>query len=299
MSSSPFQFTDEQAQQYLEQGCLLIPDYLSSTEVSELLQETYKLIDEFDISTHPLTKFTTENDGEHVGDDYFLQSSDNISFFLEPGAFDSNNKLIKPKEKAVNKIGHNLLHNPVFFKETINEKAQQIVNKLNYKDPRVLQSMIICKQPEIGGEVPSHQDGVFLFTKPQTAMGFWIALEDCDENNGCLSYLPKSHLNSPITKRFIKKEDGKGTEFMRLDPKESTPDYSKADEDYKLLCCKKGSLILINHSVVHRSNLNLSNRSRYAYAFHVIDGVAEYDEKNWLQIPYTGGSQFQKLDLKI
>lgn len=297
--SIPFQFTDEQAQQYETEGCLLITDYLSQGEVSSLLNETYKLIDGFDISTHPLTKFTTENDGEHVGDEYFLKSSDNISFFLEPGAFDKDNNLTKPKEKAINKVGHNLLKDPVFFDHTVNAKVQAIVNKLKFKDPRVLQSMIICKQPQIGGEVPPHQDGVFLFTTPQSALGFWIALEDCDESNGCLSYLPGSHLTTPITKRFVKKPNGKGTEFEKLDSKESTPEYVNDDKNYKLLKCKKGSLILINHSVVHRSNLNLSDKSRYAYAFHVIDGVATYDEKNWLQIPYTGGTNFQKLDLDI
>lgn len=53
--------------------------------------------------------------------------------------------------------------------------------------------MIICKQPEIGGAVPSHQDSTFLFTEAPSAVGFWYALEDATLENGCLSFLPGSH----------------------------------------------------------------------------------------------------------
>jgi len=51
------------------------------------------------------TKFTTGDD-DHVGDDYFLTSGDKIRFFLERDALDQDGRLTRPKEKAVNKIGH-------------------------------------------------------------------------------------------------------------------------------------------------------------------------------------------------
>jgi len=51
------------------------------------------------------TKFTTDDD-DHVGDDYFLTSGDKIRFFLEKDALDQEGRLTRPKEKAVNKIGH-------------------------------------------------------------------------------------------------------------------------------------------------------------------------------------------------
>lgn len=54
---------------------------------------------------YPQTKFTTGDD-DHVGDDYFLTSGDKIRFFLEQDVLDQDGKLTRPKEKAVNKIGH-------------------------------------------------------------------------------------------------------------------------------------------------------------------------------------------------
>lgn len=53
--------------------------------------------------------------------------------------------------------------------------------------------MAILKPPEIGGEVPPHQDSTFLYDEPQTLVGFWIPLQDATVNNGCLWGIPESH----------------------------------------------------------------------------------------------------------
>jgi hypothetical protein len=44
----------------------------------------------------------------------------------------------------------------------------------------------------------------------------------------------------------------------------------------------KGSALLIDGLVRHRSGENVSSKSRHAYTFHVYDsGVAKWSEKNW------------------
>lgn len=40
---------------------------------------------------------------------------------------------------------------------------------------------------------------------------------------------------------------------------------------------------LIHGAVLHKSDPNLSEKSRYAYTFHCIEGTAKYDLQNWLQ----------------
>jgi len=151
-----------------------------------------------------------------------------------------------------------------------------------HKDPIVLQSMTIFKQPKIGGKVSEHNDSTFLYTDPPSALGFWFALEDCTAENGALSFFPGSHLTHPLDRRFVRLPEG-GTGF------ESFPTLAKAapskEEDYILQPCLAGTLVLIHGSVLHKSERNTSDKTRYAYTFHMIESAPPtvYDKKNWLQ----------------
>lgn len=153
---------------------------------------------------------------------------------------------------------------------------------LGLREPRILQSMVIFKQPEIGGLVPPHQDSTFLYTDPPSARGFWFALEDCTVHNGCLEYIPGSH-TIPVRQRFVRKSSGAGTEFVEL-PDVDAAQWARVDDSqYRPLEVKAGSLVLIHGNLLHRSSPNLSDRSRWIYTFHCIDGNASYDARNWLQ----------------
>lgn len=83
--------------------------------------------------------------------------------------------------------------------------------------------------------VPSHQDSVFLYTDPPSAIGFWFALEDCTTTNGCLSFVPGSHKTSPITKRFVRLSEG-GTGFIDIGGELREPE----EEEFKIEECPAG-----------------------------------------------------------
>ena len=153
--------------------------------------------------------------------------------------------------------------------------------------------MIICKQPEIGGAVPSHQDSTFLYTNPPSAIGFWIALEDATKENGCLSFAKGSHRRESVRNRFVRV--GEGTGFVETEgskwPKEfrtEEPLKDGKEEVFEMGEVKAGSLVLIHGNLLHKSERNTSDKGRIIYTFHVIEGNLDYDERNWLQPPEEG-----------
>lgn len=293
----PDQLTSSQLREWQEDGYLIIPNALSPSTVQMLLRETHDMLSSFSVEDHPMTKFSTGEESSHIGDDYFLTSGDKVRFFFEEGAFSPSGKLTRPKKYAINKIGHYIHElSPAFKSATFSSLHRQIARAIGFNDPRVLQSMIICKQPEIGGAVPPHQDSTFLYTNPPSAVGFWIALEDATVDNGCLSFAKGSHKRAPVTTRFIRKPEG-GTGFEDVKdgqwPHQIVPEPPHENETYGLGQVKAGTLILIHGNLLHKSEKNLSGKSRFIYTFHMIEADTDhhYDGRNWLQPPEDGFSR--------
>lgn len=254
-------------------GFLVLPGFATPAQCDALRARMALLLDAFD-PAGVTTVFRTDDQG-HARDRYFLDSGDKVRFFFEPDAFDAAGRLRQAKALSINKVGH-ALHDldPVFAAFSRGAAVEAVARAIGLREPLLLQSMYIFKQPRIGGEVHCHQDSTFLHTEPESCTGFWLALEDATVANGCMWAEPGGH-RRPLHARFVR--EGEGTRMVVLDP------APLPSEGLAPLEAAKGTLVLLHGRLPHRSGANLSDRSRHAYALHLIDGACRYSPDNWLQ----------------
>ena len=259
---------------YQEAGVLILQDFVSQDACSALRQRMQEMVDEFDPGS-VRTVFSTTSDS-HQADDYFITSGDKIRFFLEDGAFDADGNLRQAKVDSLNKVGH-AMHDldPVFDAFSRTPELAGVAESLGFEQPGIIQSMYIFKPPRIGGEVVCHQDSTYIYTEPESCVGFWFALEDATIENGCMRFVPGAH-RAPLRKRNYRNDNGELVNEILDDTPFELAETVPAE-------APAGTLVVFDGRAPHYSGPNLSDRSRHAYTLHVIDQACRYPASNWLQ----------------
>jgi phytanoyl-CoA hydroxylase len=266
--------TPDQIDRFATDGCLVLPGFWSPETVRLALDRAHAMLDAVDADA-AAGVFTT---GEHGHDPQaaFLRSAHTVQAFLEEEAIDAAGRLTRPAARAVNKFGHALHRlDPVFSALSHGPRLAGLARALGLPRPQLRQSMLIVKQPGIGGEVRWHQDESYFHTEPASTVGLWFALEDADAGNGCLWIAPGGH-RGPLRERFV--VDGDGARLLQLD---ATP-WPSSDAATPLPVTA-GTLVVLHGRLPHRSDANRSDRSRLAYTLHVTDAGSAYAAGNWLQ----------------
>ena len=127
------------------------------------------------------------------------------------------------------------------------------------------------KPPQIGKATPPHQDGYYFMLDPCEALTMWLALEEVDEENGCVRYVRGSH------RRGLRPHGRTQT----LGFSQGVTDYGTPQDlaDEVAFPAQPGDLLVHNAMTIHRADGNLSrSRTRQAIGFIYYSERAKEDE---------------------
>ncbi len=172
----------------------------------------------------------------------------------------------------------------VAFDYMVDARINRYLTSFYDREPLAVQTMVYFKPPGARGQA-LHQDNRYLQAEPGTCMAAWLALEDIDDENGCLEVVP-------------------GTQDMPMVCTEKA-DTTKSFSDVVInlpgmsaipVHMKKGDVIFFNGSLVHGSGPNQSNsRFRRIMVGHYIEGNAEQVAKYYFPVFRMDGSQVEGL----
>jgi ectoine hydroxylase-related dioxygenase (phytanoyl-CoA dioxygenase family) len=133
------------------------------------------------------------------------------------------------------------------------------------REPYAVQTMLYFKPPGARGQA-LHQDNFYLKAQPGSCIAAWMALDDCDEANGCMQIVPGSH-TWPIL--CTTKAD---TSVSFTDVTVPLPPGVEAQP----VVMEAGDVLFFNGALVHGSYPNTTaDRFRRALIGHYIEGAAE------------------------
>ena len=146
-------------------------------------------------------------------------------------------------------------------------------------------SKLMQKEPRVGGAWEWHQDYGYWykneFLLPDQMMSVMIAITDANKENGCLQVIKGSHKMGRIEHDFAGEQVGASQHFV---------DLALKTMDLIYVEIKAGDALFFHSNLLHRSEANLSNTSRWSL-------ISVYNRKE--NIPYNEPSKSGIIPLEV
>jgi ectoine hydroxylase-related dioxygenase (phytanoyl-CoA dioxygenase family) len=147
----------------------------------------------------------------------------------------------------------------------IDARLNACMSGLLGREPYAVQTMLYFKPPGARGQA-LHQDNFYLKAQPGSCIAAWMALDDCDEANGCMQIVPGSH-TWPILCTTTA-----DTSVSFTDVTVPLPPGVEAQP----VVMEAGDVLFFNGALVHGSYPNTTaDRFRRALIGHYIESAAE------------------------
>jgi phytanoyl-CoA hydroxylase len=157
--------THEQLQRYERDGFVVMRALLSPAETTNLRERFMQIQREALDAASPLREYYQPQTMEQAGGD-ILKHYPRI---MHPHRFD--------------RLARDAM---------LDARIERVLRELFGEEPLAAQSMLYYKPPGARGQA-YHQDDFYLKTQPGHCMAAWIALDECDAENGTLFVVPGSH----------------------------------------------------------------------------------------------------------
>ena len=176
----------------------------------------------------------------------------------------------KDDRSTLKQIQHMHKHDE-FFDQLMSDSPFRRLAETLLKDEVAPQNMqYFNKPPGVGQPTPPHQDGFYFKLQPCEAVTMWFGLDDVDEENGCVRYVPGSQ------KQGMRPHGSSGT----LGFSQSISDYGPDDQQQEVAMRAKPGDLMVHHALtVHLAGGNQSaNRQRRSLGFIYYAQHARADE---------------------
>ncbi len=214
---------------------------------------------------------------EQIKSDYDRDGYVRLPGFLSP---DELNKLLTNLNRYIEDVVPGLPNTEVFYEDKTHSNTLKQLIRMCEHDPffrgmmddsdftRLAELLLdrdtssrnmqfFNKPPKIGLPTPPHQDGYYWMINPCEGLTMWLALEEVDEENGCVRYATGSHLGG-----------------MRTHSRTNTLGFSQGITDFPstddkanevVMTARPGDLLVHDAKTVHWADGNTSDaRTRKA-----------------------------------
>lgn len=220
----------ERASFYEENGYLIVPEVLDSSEIAVLRSA--------------LDQVLSEAEG--------LQKS-NEKFALSLPHNGSGKRYVK-------RVFNPILRHEAFRNLVSHDKILEIVETLVGPDITLQQTKLNLKPPAEDANFEWHQDYPFFPHTNFDVVAAMVFLDDTDEDNGCLRVIPGSQKLGPLDHDFSPDGQAYGTEV-------SDKSVFADESSWVSLVVPAGSVALHHCCMLHSSGANHSDRGRSTFVF--------------------------------
>ncbi|MCP4381810.1 MAG: phytanoyl-CoA dioxygenase family protein [Hyphomicrobiales bacterium] len=133
-------------------------------------------------------------------------------------------------------------------------------------------SQLFCKPAGTGLEVPWHQDGHFWPIRPLATCSLWLAIDDVDEENSAMLYVPGSHAPGTL---FPHADQPSEDSALNAEMLPGDVDLDRVAVD----ALPAGAFSLHDVYLVHGSKPNRSHRRRAGFVIRYMPASSHYDRR--------------------